>query len=472
MRHSFVVASRTVYRHTVGRQLVTTGESSSGDWNGRPDAAYALKSISFRSAKTMNETVINLLFWGGLLLLIWKKPKTRIYAAYVLLGISVVALYGNFTSPDVRYATATVCDGPHAEYGCIPNQSVQLTDAALMRRGAVITAMCLLAVFLVICQRKALPSRLFWGTLVVWVMFAAFLQYQSHYQTVYRDIHAQAESRQPGPQPSRQMQAAQAATVVVWTRPDGSPATTHTEMYPQEDSVLYLTYKSSVAFSGFDTALAMQTGQYSVVNSGGFPTRYNPTSAYVLYDVNNGWSRYSELPIVGNTIVQHFCHVEHMAVYEAVDPRIEDNLKGQDPANMVSVCGRAIDEASSPASTPTPLVEVTASASEMPLQNGELVGRSDSLKLTKKGIVLQRVSAENDDGEIVQVPNQTLTLQEWLATQSGRIVYLFKSQVGKGQAYEDLSSEQKSLIQDFCQQGLQVYQVVDSDDHPKSVCER
>ena len=88
----------------------------------------------------------------------------------------------------------------------------------------------------------------------------------------------------------------------------------------------------------------------------------------------------------------------------------------------------------------------------MPLQNAELVGRSDRLKLTKKGIVFQRISAENDDGEIVPVADQTLTLQVWVATQSDRIVFLFKSQVGKEQAYEDLSSEQKSLVQDFCRQ--------------------
>ena len=418
----------------------------------------------------MNALAINLLFWGGLVVLIWKKPKTRIYAAYVLLGISAVALYGNFTSPDVRYATATVCDGLHG--GCTPNLSVQLTDAALMRRGVVIAAMCLLAGFLIICQRKVFPSHLFWGTLAVWVLFAAFLEYQSHYQTVYRDIHAQAASRPLNPEPPPETQAAQEATVVVWTRPGGTPATSHTEMHPQEDSVLYLAYKNFVAFQGFDTAVAMQTGQYSVVNSGGFPTRYNPTSAFVLYDIKNGWSRYSELPIVGKTIVQHFCNTEHMGVYEVVDPRSVDYLKGPDSANMISVCGRSMDEARANASSQKLPVEVVASASQMPLLNGELVGRSDRLKLTKNGIVLQRISAENDDGDILPVPDQSLTLQEWMATQSDRIVYLFKPQASKGQANDDLSSDEKNLVQDFCRQGLKIYEVTDSDDHPKLVCER
>jgi hypothetical protein len=125
-----------------------------------------------------------------------------------------------------------------------------------------------------------------------------------------------------------------------------------------------------------------------------------------------------------------------------------------------------------PVAGPEPSVEVAASVSQRPLENGELVGRSDRLKLTKNGLVLQSISGENDDGEIVPVPDKVMTLQRWLATESSRVVYFFSSPQIKGQAYEDLSPVQKGLVQDFCRQGLQIYQVTGSDDHPASVCEK
>ncbi len=84
--------------------------------------------------------------------------------------------------------------------------------------------------------------------------------------------------------------------------------------------------------------------------------------------------------------------------------------------------------------------------------------------------MLQRTPIGSGDDE--NYPIETMTIQKWLATESGRIVYFFSSPQIKGQAYEDLSPEQKSLVQDFCRQGLQIYQVTSSDDHPDSVCEK
>jgi hypothetical protein len=138
----------------------------------------------------MNEIALNLIFWGGLLLIIWKKPRTREYAAYVLLAISALSLYRNFTSPDVRYATATVCDA--SGQGCTPNESIMLTDNALMGRGVVIGVMCLLAGFLVVCAKKKLAPQLFWGVLALFSILVGGLNYQSRYTTVYRDIHEEA----------------------------------------------------------------------------------------------------------------------------------------------------------------------------------------------------------------------------------------------------------------------------------------
>ena len=123
---------------------------------------------------------------------------------------------------------------------------------------------------------------------------------------------------------------------------------------------------------------------------------------------------------------------------------------------------------------PEPQTQVIASVSQRPLENGELVGRSDRVTLTKNVILLERTpvgaGGEDDDGATGRP--EFMTVQEWLANESGRVVYFFKSAHIKGQAYEDLSPEQQSLVQDFCHQDLQIYQVSDSDDHPASVCSR
>jgi len=183
---------------------------------------------------------------------------------------------------------------------------------------------------------------------------------------------AAPSGQQPSPSPeSAGPQKMQTASVTVWTKPDRSPATAHTEMYPQEDSVLYLAYSgngNAVAFSGLDSGLALQLGgQYSVTNEGGFPTRYNPSAVFVLYDVRNGWLRYSDLSDLGRAIVQHFCGADHLALYEVIDRRQVDYVRGPSASNITSVCGQQIREASasgsqqSQPSVPANLVESSPS---------------------------------------------------------------------------------------------------------------
>ncbi len=269
------------------------------------------------------------------------------YFAWLLLLVGVFQIYNTLTQPGPRYIEKAIyCDYFAGGWHCQDNspQTLAVDTATWARYMLPFDVFLMLIGGAMLYGASKANKRFVWAAFVALV--ALFVVQKNHTPRVY--VNRQAEKTVSEPQSQSLPQKVQTAVVTVWTQPNRSPVTSHTEMYPQEDTVLYLAYKNAVVFPGFDSALMMQTGQYSVVNAGGFPTRYSSTASYVLYDVSAGWSRFSDLNDVGRSIVQHFCQDEHLALYEVVDRQHVDYSKGPEQSNLVSVCNRPIHETAVP----------------------------------------------------------------------------------------------------------------------------
>ena len=128
----------------------------------------------------MSETFIELVFLGGVLFFVWRKPWARAFLAYMLLALDLFGLYGNFTSPDV-HLTVTVCE--RGGDNCAFSERVMRTDDDLMRRGAEIGLGCLLSGFLVLSATMEKDT-----ILDVWIVSEALFEYPDQHPTMLRDI--------------------------------------------------------------------------------------------------------------------------------------------------------------------------------------------------------------------------------------------------------------------------------------------
>lgn len=288
------------------------------------------------------------------------------YFAWLLLVAGVGQIGFALTQSSPRAVDGIYCDYLAGSWHCQEHSQLLMVPPVTWAKYILPFSVSLLLVGAVMLH-GAIDAARKKNVYYAFVALAVLLIVQVNYKPkVYAQRNDEAASgiaapsgQQPSPSPeSAGPQKMQTASVTVWTKPDRSPATAHTEMYPQEDSVLYLAYSgngNAVAFSGFDAGLAVQIGsQYTVTNEGGFPARYNPNAVYVLYDVRNGWLRYSDLSDLGRAIVQHFCAANHLALYEVIDRRQADYLRGPSASNIASVCGRQIREASASGSQQSP----------------------------------------------------------------------------------------------------------------------
>ncbi len=214
-------------------------------------------------------------------------------------------------------------------------------------------------------------------------------------------------------------------------------------------------------------------GELYVVTDGN-AAKWNPETETWASGDPVAWTNASDLMSQRPAVVTAMCR-RHTPVWVFDEILTDENGRIAHAATEPACRLLGESDAFAPTSVaPEPQTQVIASVSQRPLENGELVGRSDRVTLTKNGILLERtpVGAGDEDDDGATGRPEFMTVQEWLANESGRVVYFFKSAHIKGQAYEDLSPGQQSLVQDFCHQDLQIYQVSDSDDHPVSVCSR